>query len=97
MPHRIVSICCSSGPAGGTFGRYIALDEIRRRELADVESNTQNSYPPDTEEKQKALGAFFGEFPPPKIAGLVPAYVDAVKAHSPSVSKLAMLDRKSVV
>ncbi|KAL7806322.1 Alpha/Beta hydrolase protein [Trichoderma gracile] len=48
-------------------------------------------YPPDTEEKQKALGAFFGEFPPPKIAGLVPAYVDAVKAHSPSVSKLAIL------
>ncbi|KAL7898400.1 Alpha/Beta hydrolase protein [Trichoderma sp. TUCIM 5745] len=48
-------------------------------------------YPPDTEEKQKALGEFFGTFPPPKIAGYVPDYVNAVKAHSPSVSKLAML------
>ncbi|GFP59349.1 uncharacterized AIM2 family protein C30D10.14 [Trichoderma asperellum] len=48
-------------------------------------------YPPDTPEKQKALGEFFATFPPPKIAGYVPEYVDAVKAHSPSVSKLAML------
>ncbi|EHK47408.1 hypothetical protein TRIATDRAFT_298552 [Trichoderma atroviride IMI 206040] len=48
-------------------------------------------YPPDTPEKQKALGEFFATFPPPKIAGYVPDYVDAVKAHSSSVSKLAML------
>ncbi|UKZ81140.1 hypothetical protein TrVFT333_008910 [Trichoderma virens FT-333] len=48
-------------------------------------------YPPDTPEKQQALGKFFGEFPPPKIAGYVPEYVDALKAHSPAVSKLAML------
>lgn len=52
---------------------------------------TRGSYPPDTPEKQKALGEFFATFPPPKIAGYVPEYVDAVKAHSPSVSKLAML------
>lgn len=51
----------------------------------------EDSYPPDTPEKQKALGEFFATFPPPKIAGYVPDYVDAVKAHSPSVSKLAML------
>ncbi|KAL6694778.1 Alpha/Beta hydrolase protein [Trichoderma pleuroticola] len=48
-------------------------------------------YPPDTPEKQEALGKFFGEFPPPKIAGYVPEYVDGVKAHSPAVSKLALL------
>ncbi|KAM0249025.1 hypothetical protein ACHAQJ_009232 [Trichoderma viride] len=48
-------------------------------------------YPPDTPEKEKALGEFFGTFPPPKIAGYVPEYVDAVKTHSSSISKLAML------
>jgi hypothetical protein len=59
--------------------------------LAKTADLTSRSYPPDTPEKQQALGKFFGEFPPPKIAGYVPDYVDALKAHSPAVSKLAML------
>jgi hypothetical protein len=60
-------------------------------EASNASANARDSYPPDTPEKQKALGEFFATFPPPKIAGYVPDYVDAVKAHSPSVSKLAIL------
>ncbi|PHH87121.1 hypothetical protein CDD83_9282 [Cordyceps sp. RAO-2017] len=48
-------------------------------------------YPPDSEEKQKKLGDFFGTYPPPKIAGYVPDYVRAVKDKNPSVSKMGIL------
>ncbi|KAK7426505.1 hypothetical protein QQZ08_006963 [Neonectria magnoliae] len=48
-------------------------------------------YPPNTEQKQKDLGNFFGNFPPPKIAGLVPDYVKAVKAKDSSISKFGIL------
>ncbi|KAF4446647.1 carboxymethylenebutenolidase [Fusarium albosuccineum] len=48
-------------------------------------------YPPDNEDKQKKLGDFFGTYPPPKIAGLVPDYVKAVKEQDSSVSKLGLL------
>ncbi|PHH65216.1 hypothetical protein CDD81_3075 [Ophiocordyceps australis] len=48
-------------------------------------------YPPDTEEKQKKLGAFFQEFPPPKIASQVPDYAKAVKEKNPSLSKLGIV------
>lgn len=36
-------------------------------------------FPPDTEEKKKQLGDFFGTFPPPDIAGKIPDYVKAIK------------------
>nr|CDN29925.1 Putative protein of unknown function [Podospora anserina] len=36
-------------------------------------------YPPNTEEKQKNLGAFFGRNPPPGVAGKLPEYVKALK------------------
>lgn len=49
------------------------------------------SYPPDTEEKQKQLGAFFGTYPPPKVAGQVPGFVDAVKAKDSSISKFGII------
>ena len=48
-------------------------------------------YPPDTPEKQKKLGAFFGKFPPPTTAGNVPAYVKAVKEKNPSLTKFGIL------
>jgi hypothetical protein len=48
-------------------------------------------YPPDTPEKKKHLGAFFGKFPPPATAGNVPAFVQAVKEKNPSLSKFGIL------
>jgi dienelactone hydrolase len=48
-------------------------------------------YPPDTEQKQKDLGNFFGKFPPPKIAGLVPDYVQAVRGTSPDIAKFGII------
>ncbi|KAH6981925.1 Alpha/Beta hydrolase protein [Ilyonectria robusta] len=48
-------------------------------------------YPPDTEEKQKGLGNFFGTFPPPKIAGLVPDYVKAVQTKDSSIAKFGII------
>ncbi|CAM1502274.1 Fc.00g042580.m01.CDS01 [Cosmosporella sp. VM-42] len=48
-------------------------------------------YPPDNEEKQKNLGEFFGTYPPPKIAGLVPDYVNAVKEHNSNVEKFGLI------
>ncbi|KAF7552696.1 hypothetical protein G7046_g7335 [Stylonectria norvegica] len=48
-------------------------------------------YPPDNEDKQKKLGNFFGTFPPPKIAGLVPDYVKAVQAGNSSIAKFGIL------
>lgn len=48
-------------------------------------------YPPDNEEKQKGLSNFFATFPAPKVAGKVPAYVDAVKQHNSTVTKFALI------
>ncbi|KAH8169930.1 dienelactone hydrolase family protein [Sarocladium implicatum] len=48
-------------------------------------------FPPDTNEKKKQLGDFFGKFPPPDIAGKVPDYVKAVKGSNSSLSKFAIL------
>ncbi|PNH58758.1 hypothetical protein VD0002_g8774 [Verticillium dahliae] len=48
-------------------------------------------YPPDTEEKQKNLGAFFGQYPPPKIAGLVPGYVRAARDKYPEITDWAII------
>ncbi|KAK8075078.1 hypothetical protein PG997_009741 [Apiospora hydei] len=46
---------------------------------------------PDTEEKQKNLGAFFGKFPPPSVAEKVPAYMKAAKEKFPEVKEWAIL------
>ncbi|KAK5991030.1 putative AIM2 family protein C30D10.14 [Cladobotryum mycophilum] len=59
--------------------------------LAHSDKHQQYRLPPDNEEKQKKLGEFFGTFPPPKIAGLVPDYVKAVKAKESSIEKLALI------
>lgn len=48
-------------------------------------------FPPDTEEKQKNLGAFFGRFPPPSVAEKVPAYMKAAKEKFPEVKEWAIL------
>ncbi|KAK3330892.1 hypothetical protein B0H66DRAFT_469774 [Apodospora peruviana] len=42
-------------------------------------------YPPNTEQKQKDLGAFFGKYPPPSIAKQVPDYVKALGEKNPSI------------
>ena len=49
------------------------------------------SYPPDTEDKKKQLGEFFQTYPPPKVAGQVPGFVDAVKAKDSSITKFGIL------
>lgn len=48
-------------------------------------------YPPDTKEKEKELGEFFGRFPPPTVAGLLPDYVKAVKEKDASITKFGIL------
>lgn len=47
--------------------------------------------PPDTEEKQKNLGAFFQRFPPPVIASLIPAYVKSVAEKYPEIKEWAVI------
>ncbi|KFH46996.1 putative AIM2 family protein-like protein [Hapsidospora chrysogenum ATCC 11550] len=48
-------------------------------------------YPPDTDAKKKELGDFFTTYPPPKVAGLIPDYVNAIKAKDSSISKFGIL------
>ena len=52
---------------------------------------TEARYPPDTEEKQKNLGAFFGKNPPTGPAEALPGYVNAIKEKSPSLTKFGVL------
>ncbi|KAK7962560.1 dienelactone hydrolase [Apiospora aurea] len=62
---------------------------------ADIMSSSDDhqkyKVPPDTEEKQKNLGAFFGKFPPPSVAEKVPAYMKAAKEKFPEVKEWAIL------
>ena len=48
-------------------------------------------FPPDTEEKQKYLGAFFGKNPPPGVAEKVPAYVKAAQEKNPQIKEWAIM------
>ncbi|KAI8966502.1 Alpha/Beta hydrolase protein [Daldinia sp. FL1419] len=48
-------------------------------------------FPPDTEEKQKNLGAFFQNNSPPSVAAKVPDYVNAVAAKYPQIKSWAIL------
>ncbi|KAI5860673.1 hypothetical protein GGS23DRAFT_579744 [Durotheca rogersii] len=48
-------------------------------------------FPPDTEEKQKNLGAFFKKHSPPSVAAKVPDYVKAVSAKHPEIKSWAIL------
>ncbi|KAI0104354.1 Alpha/Beta hydrolase protein [Daldinia grandis] len=48
-------------------------------------------FPPDTEEKQKNLGAFFQKNSPPSVAAKVPDYVNAVSAKYPEIKNWAIL------
>ena len=48
-------------------------------------------YPPDTEEKQKNLGAWFGKHGPQPTAAELPGYVKAVQEKNPSVKSWALL------
>ncbi|KAF4124772.1 Dienelactone hydrolase [Geosmithia morbida] len=50
-----------------------------------------SSFPPDNEEKQKALGKFFETYPPPKVAGQIPPYVDAIKAKDSSITSFGIV------
>ncbi|KAI1259543.1 alpha/beta-hydrolase [Xylariaceae sp. FL1019] len=48
-------------------------------------------FPPDTPEKQKQLGDFFGKNPPPSVASKVPDYFKAVSAKYPEIKEWAIL------
>ncbi|KAI0011360.1 hypothetical protein F4779DRAFT_573389 [Xylariaceae sp. FL0662B] len=48
-------------------------------------------FPPDTEEKQKNLGAFFQKHPPPSVAEKVPDYVKAVSDRHPEIKSWAII------
>ncbi|KAI1323577.1 hypothetical protein F5Y16DRAFT_333265 [Xylariaceae sp. FL0255] len=48
-------------------------------------------FPPDTEEKQKKLGAFFEKNPPNGLVSLLPDYVKAASAKYPDIKEWAVL------
>ncbi|KAI1425172.1 hypothetical protein F5Y12DRAFT_386962 [Xylaria sp. FL1777] len=48
-------------------------------------------FPPNTEEKQKKLGGFFQQYPPPSIASQLPGYVKALSEKYPDVKEWAIL------
>ncbi|GAW16428.1 hypothetical protein ANO14919_058550 [Xylariales sp. No.14919] len=48
-------------------------------------------FPPDTEEKQQKLGAFFQKHPPPSVAANVPGYVKALSEKYPEIKEWALL------
>lgn len=48
-------------------------------------------YPPDTEEKQKKLGAWFGAHGPQTTAAELPEYLKAVQAKNPSIKSWGLL------
>ena len=48
-------------------------------------------YPPNNEEKQKKLGAWFGKNPPQGVAGRLQGFVKALEAKYPSVKSFGVL------
>lgn len=48
-------------------------------------------FPPNTEEKQKSLGAFFQKNPPPGVASQLPGYVKALSEKYPEIKDWAVL------
>lgn len=50
-----------------------------------------SKFPPDTPEKQKELGEFFGKYSPPSVAAKVPEYLKAVAAKNPQIKSWALL------
>lgn len=48
-------------------------------------------FPPDTEEKQKLLGEFFGKNMPNTVAEGLPAYVKAVQSAHPTITSWAIV------
>ncbi|TGJ80554.1 hypothetical protein E0Z10_g8210 [Xylaria hypoxylon] len=48
-------------------------------------------FPPDTEEKQGKLGAFFQKNPPPGVAAHLPGYVKALSEKYPEIKEWALL------
>lgn len=51
----------------------------------------QPRYPPNTPEKQKNLGAFFGKNPPAGVAHKLPEFVKALEAKNPSIKSWGIL------
>ena len=48
-------------------------------------------YPPNTPEKQKNLGAFFGKNPPPGVATKLPEFVKALSTQNPSIKSWGII------
>ncbi len=51
----------------------------------------QHRYPPNTPEKQKNLGAFFGKNPPAGVAHKLPEFVKALEAKHHSIKSWGIL------
>jgi hypothetical protein len=54
-------------------------------------SSNHHRYPPNTPEKQKDLGAFFGKNPPSGVAQALPGFVDTLKAKHPEIKSWGIL------
>ncbi|KAH8882625.1 alpha/beta-hydrolase [Thozetella sp. PMI_491] len=48
-------------------------------------------YPPDTEQKMKDVGAWFGQHPPQGVADKLPALVKAIEAKYPSIKSWGII------
>ena len=62
-----------------------------RRPGACLVLSRQPRYPPNTPEKQKNLGAFFGKNPPAGVAHKLPEFVKALEAKNRSIKSWGVL------
>jgi hypothetical protein len=53
-------------------------------------------YPPNTEEKQKDLGEWFGKNMPQGPAAALPGYIAALKAANPSITSWGLIGVSSL-
>jgi hypothetical protein len=72
---------------------------VRVLRLSDdtLTTNRGNRYPPDTEQKQKDLGEWFGKNMPQGPAAKLPEYVATLRAANPSITSWGLIGVSSVV
>lgn len=86
---RSLSLTGSRESLAPLSGKYLFAYRSR---ISGISSRlTRLRYPPNTEEKQKNLEAFFGRFPPPSVAKQVPDTVKALGEKYPSIKSWGIL------
>jgi hypothetical protein len=71
--------------------RVVCLSHLHPNDSTKTLTNPTHRYPPNTPEKQKDLGAFFGKNPPSGVAQALPGFVDTLKAKHPEIKSWGIL------